>query len=251
MDEEGKAQKLQELKRQREELDKLISELTVPVSGSTNIPFAAVYTTIFPPYTSTVDFSAVSQEELLKMKIFINKKCNQLSTDFSHTLQLLDELAPLRDNMLFRELFLRKVLDQGRVQVSGHFESYKPLSFILFKLESPEMINAYVRLLIEKPGSETELKGMYAIYFGFLNLREDVDGCWLWLASVLNVKPNKFSGYVLETFLTICGDLMAEKIRAKFNGIVGYIRNHYIKELENAAVETRILNTISKYDKTV
>lgn len=247
MDESDKVKKLQELKRQREELDKLINELATPVAGPTNIPFSSVYTGIFPPYVSVIDLATVDQRELLEMKLFVNKKCNQLSNDYSHTMTLLQDILPLKNNSIFKEIFLRKILDQGRVQVSGHFDSYKPLSFILFKLDSPEMINTYVRLLIEKPGSETELKGMYAVYFGFLNLKEDIDGCWLWLASVLNVKPNKFSGYVLETFLIICGDLLAEKINKKYTGILQYIKKFYLKELGNAPVETRISVLISKY----
>lgn len=248
MDDEEKAKRLQELRKQREELDKLIGELTEHVHGPTNIPLAEIYTSLFPPYASAIDLAAVDQKELLRIKIFVNKKCNQISTDYAHTLSLVNEMLPFRDNPTFKELFLRKLLDQGRVQVSGHFESYKPLAFLLFKLCSPEMINTYVRLLIQKQGSESELKGMYAIYFGFLNLKEDIDGCWLWLASVLNVPPNKFSGYVLEVFLLICGGLLYEKIKAKFVGVVRYIKKFYVKELGNAAVETRILNAVVKYE---
>lgn len=247
MDEQERIKKLEELKKQREELDKLINDLAERVDGSTNIPYTSVYTAVFPPYTSSIDFSAIDPKELLQIKIFVNKKCNQASTDFSHTVNLANEILPFRENTAFKEIFLRKLLDQGRVQVSGHFESYKPLSFLLFKLDSPDIINTYVRLLIAKQGSESELRGMYAIYFGFLNLKEDVDGCWLWAASVLNIKPNKFTGYVLEVFLIVCGDLLFEKVRSQFVGIVRYIKKFYLKELENAPVESRILDLLSKY----
>lgn len=247
MDEQEKVKKLEELKKQREELDKLINELAEVPPGPTNIPYSSVYTSVFPQYNSSIDFTAIDQKELLQIKLFVNKKCNQISTDFSHTLNLVNEIVPFKENNVFKEIFLRKMIDQGRVQVSGHFESYKPLSFLLLKLNSPDMINMYVRLLISKNGSETELKGIYAIYFGFLNLKEDIDGCWLWLASVLNVKPNKFSGYVLEVFLIICGDILNEKIKYKFRGILKYIKTYYLKELNNIAVESRILEVMSKY----
>ncbi|ELA41280.1 uncharacterized protein VICG_01653 [Vittaforma corneae ATCC 50505] len=247
MDEQEKIKRLEELKKQREELDKLIKDLTESVTGPTNIPYTTVYTTVFPPYTSSIDFSAIDPKDLLQIKIFVNKKCNQVSTDFSHTINLVNEMLPFRDNIAFKEIFLRKLLDQGRVQVSGHFESYKPLSFLLFKLDSPDIINTYVRLLITKQGSESELKGMYAIYFGFLNLKEDIDGCWLWMASILNVNPNRFTGYVLEVFLVICGDLLFEKIQTQFAGILRYIKKFYLKELGNAPVESRISRLLSKY----
>lgn len=248
MNEVDKIKKLEELKKQREELDKLIQELTESVPAQTNIPLTSVYAAVFPPYSSTIDFSAIDPKELLQIKIFVNKKCNQISTDFSHTQNLVNEILPFREIPAFKEIFLRKLLDQGRVQVSGHFDSYKPFSFLLFKLNSSDMINTYVRLLIAKNGSESELKGMYAIYFGFLNLKEDVDGCWLWIASVLNVKPNGFSGYVVEAFLLICGDLLYEKIPLQFKGIIKYIKAFYLKDINNPPVETRILNILSKYE---
>ncbi|KAM0680331.1 hypothetical protein GINT2_001386 [Glugoides intestinalis] len=249
MNDEEKLKKLEELKKQREDLDKLISELLEAIPKTTNIPYAPMYTKVFPPFTSEIDFSTIDQKELLQIKMFVNKKCNQISTDFSHTLKLITEIMPFKEIPAFKEIFLRKILDQGRVQVSGHFESYKPLAFILLKINSPEMINTYIRLLLARKGSESELKGMYAIYFGFLNLKEDVDGCWLWIASVLNVAPNKFTGYVLEVFLIICGDLLFEKIPVQFLGILRYIKKYYLKEIVNLPVETRITNILSKYMK--
>jgi hypothetical protein len=247
MDEQERLKKIEELKKQREELDKLISDLLVSAPHQTNIPYSKVYLQAFPPYSTCIDFSTIDTKELLKIKVFVNKKCNQISTDFSHTITLVDEILQYKDNQAFQEIFVRKLIDQGRVQVSGHFESYKPLGFILFKLNSPEMINMFVRVLINKQGSESELKGMYSIYFGFLNLKEDIDGCWLWLASVLNVKPSILTGYVLEIFLLVCGDLLNEKINFQFLKIIKYLKNHFIKELNNPAVESRISDYIKKF----
>lgn len=247
MDEQERLKRIEDLKKQREELDKLITDLLASAPQQTNIPYSKVYLQAFPPYLTCIDFSKVDTKELLQIKVFVNKKCNQISTDFSHTITLIDEILQYKENQAFQEIFVRKLIDQGRVQVSGHFESYKPLGFILFKLNSSEMINMFVRLLINKQGSESELKGMYAIYFGFLNLKEDIDGCWLWLASVLNVKPNIFTGYVLETFLLICGDMLYEKINIQFLRIIKYLQKHFLKVLCNSAVESRIEDYIKKY----
>lgn len=247
MEEQERLKKLEDLKKQREDLDKLILDLMGSATHNTNIPYAKLYLDTFPPYSTTIDFTKIDAQELLKIKVFVNKKCNQISTDFSHTIMLVDEIMQYKDNLAFKEIFVRKLVDQGRVQVSGHFDSYKPLGFILFKLNSAEMINMYVRLLINKQGSESELRGMYSIYFGFLNLKEDIDGCWLWLASVLNVKPNLYTGYVLETFLLICGDLLNEKITFQFHNILKYIQKHFIKDLSNPAVESRISDYVKKY----
>lgn len=255
MDEKERLAKLEELKKkmdelqkQREELDKLINELNRGAPSVTNIPYTSAYTSVFPPHRCKINTESVDPDELLNIKIFVNKKCNQISTDFEHTINLIKEILPYKNNTIFKELFIRKLIDQGRVQVSGCFESYKPFSFLLFKLDCADMINTYVSMLISKQGSESELRGMYAIYFGFLNLKEDVDGCWLWIASILNTKPNVFSGYVLEVFLLICGDLLFEKIRAQFLGIVKYIKKYYLSEIGNPPVETRISAILLKYN---
>lgn len=245
MEEQERLRRLGELKKQRDELDKLIQELTESSPVKTNIPYTSVYLDAHPQHSTRIDFNAIDARELLQMRIFVNKKCNQISTDFDHTLNLINEIIPYKSNSAFREIFTRKLLDQGRIQVSGHLESYKPFSFLLLKLDSTEIVSMYVKLMILKEGSESELRGMYAIYFGYLNLKEDVDECWMWLASVLNTSPNKFTGYVLEVFLVICGDLLRERISGKFSKLIKYINTHFLKELNNSPVETRISTVLS------
>lgn len=246
MDQE-KLRKLEELKKQRDELNKLISELTEQNTLNTNIPYTSEFTSLYPQYKTQIDFNSLDPTELLQIKVFVNKKCNQVSTDFEHTITLANQIIPYKSNQAFKEIFIRKVLEQGRIQVSSHIESYKPFSFLLYRLDSPEIINDYLKMLIWKEGSENELKGMYAIYFGILNLKADLDSCWIWIASVLNSIPNTGTGYVLELFLTICGDLLFERLPGRFMKLINYIKNYTIKELKNPPVELRILNYIDKY----
>lgn len=251
MDEQERQRKLEELKRQRDELDKLISELTAtqPSISSTNIPYTQRFTDVYHPYSSSIDFQKVSPQELLQMKLFVNKKCNQISTDYDHTSQLIDEIMQHKNKTIFKEIFIRKLIDQGRVQVSSHLDSYKPFSFILFKLDDADMINMFVSLLIFRNCNENELKGMYAIYFGYLNLKEDVSGCWFWMASVLNTVPNQFTGYIFEVFLVICSDLLMEKCKGKFLKILKYMKVHFLKEIDNDACKIRLLDFIEKNSK--
>lgn len=248
MDEE-KLKKLEELKRQRDELNKLIAELTEQNSYNTNIPYTSEFIKLYPQYNTLIDFKSLDPTELLQIKVFVNKKCNQVSTDFEHTINLANQIISYKDNQAFKEIFIRKVLEQGKVQVSSHLESYKPYSFLLFKLESPEIITDYLKMMIWKEGTENELKGMYAIYFGILNLKMDLENSWFWLASVLNSAPNKNTGYILELFLMIVGDLLYEKIPNKFIKILNYIKKYTIIEINNPPVELRILNLINKYIK--
>ena len=181
------------------------------------------------------------------MKLFVNKKCNQISTDYGHTSLLINEILPYRDNEIFKEIFVHKLIDQGRVQVASHLESFKPLSYILFKLDNDAIISMYVRLMILKGSNEVELKGIYAIYFGYLNLKEDVKRCWFWAASVLNCLPNSRTGYVLEVFFFICGDMMHEKCGDGILKIIKYVQTYFLKELKNEAVGIRIDNILKKY----
>jgi len=247
MQENEKKKTLEDLKRQRDELDKLIAELTQSSPSKTNIPYAPAFLSKYPSHNTSIDLQTVDPKELLQIRIFVNKKCNQVSTDFEHTINLANEIIPYKNNPVFREIFIRKVLDQGRVQISSHLESYKPFSFLLYNLQSPDMMDIYIKLLILKEGNEAELKGMYAIYFGYINLKEDLDSCWLWCSSVLNVKPNRSTGYVFELFLNICGDLLLEKIPAQFSKIIKYIDKYFLKEIENPPVMQRISTILLRF----
>lgn len=256
MDATEKLKKIEALKKQREEIDRLIAELSDNASEpdallQTNIPYGAPFLAQCKSAVSayTYDPHTASPDELLAMRLLINKRCNQISTDYTHTASIISELLPLRSNLLFVEIFARKLLDQGRVLVSSHFDSYRPLSYVLFQLGSGALPSRYLQLLVVRTGSHAELKGMYAIYFGYLNLAEHVAGCWLWLASVLNCEPNALSGYVLETFLTICSGLLREKCGKRFGKLVAYIKKYYIKEIKNAAVETRVMSILDECEK--
>ncbi|KAI4292382.1 hypothetical protein PAPHI01_1656 [Pancytospora philotis] len=238
--------RLEELRKQREELDRLIEELSRPADAAgapmeLNIPYAEPFIAQCKSAVAsyTYDARTADPDELLATRLLVNKRCNQISTDYAHTAAIVAELLPRQNDALFVEILARKLLDQGRVQVSSHFESYKPLSYVMLKLGAA-LPSRYLQLLVVKQGGENELKGMYAVYFGYLNLAEHVSGCWLWLASVLNCEPSALSGYVVEVFLLICGELLKEKCGARFAKLVRYIRAHYIKELKNPAVETRI-----------
>lgn len=237
---DDRQQKLAELKKQRDELDKLIAELTEATPIKTNIPYSQLFLKKYPSHVTAIDLQSMDPKELLQIRMFVNKKCNQVSTSFEHTISLANEIIPYKTNNAFREIFIRKVLDQGRVQVSGHLESYKPFSFLLLNLNCPEMIESYIKLLILKEGNEMELKGMYAIYFGYLNLKEDVDECWFWCSSVLNEIPNLSTGYIIELFLIICGDLLAERIPNQFIKLLKYIETYFLKEIDNTSVIQRL-----------
>jgi len=254
MDAGNRRTKLEELKKQREELDKVIRELQEASEvTTTNIPYAKEFllkylssvamnggSSVNNPQSQTGSLlKNANKDDILMLKLFINKKMNQITADYSHTMALIEEMMNYKSNELFQEILVHKLIDQGRIQVSSHFDSYKPLSFILTRFESEEMVEKYIRHMITKEGSINELRGIYSIYFGYLNLKGDSKSSWFWGASVLNIKPNECSGYVMEIFLEICGRMMLEECE-KFRKLLRYIKSYFIKEIGNEAVESRV-----------
>lgn len=249
MDDSERLRRIEELKKQRDELDRLIDELMKPLSFNTNIPYLNRFIQEYFKPNVKLDLTKFSSEELLEMKIIVNKKCNQISADFTHTANIAKDMFQYKNNVLFCQIFAHKLIDQGRVQVSSHLESYKPLSFILFMLQSKDIVETYVNLMITREGNEMELRGIYAIYFGYLNLKEDVEACWKWMAAIMNVSPNIKTGYIFEVFLIIVGDMLNEKISFKFQKIIRYTRTYFLKDIANPAVEARIEIILQKYLK--
>ena len=251
MEQQERARRLAELQKQRAELDKMISELSTEENRKshtgieTNIPYTHKYLEYFGTKRPT-RLGSANPSALLEMKIFVNKKCNQISADYSHTIGLINEIQPVKADLVFQELFVHKLIEQGRSQVAAHLDSYKPLSYILTELNIVEMVSDYVHLAITRKGNEQELCGIYAIYFGYLNLKEDLPACWVWLASVLNCGPNQVTGYVLEVFLGICGQMLAERC-AKFGKLVVYIEKFFLAELPVEPVRVRIQLVLNKY----
>ena len=250
MTDQEKLRKLEELRKQRDELDRLISELSAPEATGTNIPYTKEFLSAWPP-REDIALEKYDPKELLQIKMFVNKKCNQISTDYGHTSALVRELMPYREHKLFIELFARRLIEQGRVQVSAHLESYKPLGYVLVTLDCERLVQAYFKLAMARMCGESEIRGIYAIYFGYLNLKEDHAACWFWLAGILNCLPNGLSGYVLEAFLLVCGEMMHEKCGLRFLKILRYIKKHYLQELQNRPVETRIASIIANYDREI
>ena len=239
MDEEEKLRRLEELKHKRAEVDRIISELRQTEMPQTNIPYTSEFVAAHPLPTD-FDSAACDPEELLAIKRLVNKRCNQMSTDFAHASTLIESLLPYRGNRAFAEIFARKLLEQGRVLVAGHLDAYKPLGYALYKMDDASIRRVYSGLMIRKHEGESEMRGMYAIYFGYLKFKGDVSECWLWVASVLNCRPNGLSGYVLEVFLIVCGEMMRDRCRGRFMKILRYILKFYVQELHNPPIELRI-----------
>ena len=233
---------LREYIKQKEELEKLISELQ---PKTTNIPFSYKFTDKYSPYHPD-NILQQDKNELLKLKLFVNKKCNKISNDPEHTQKLVNELKQYENNLIFKNLFLLKLLDQGKVQVSSCIDFYKPLGFILSSL-SESYMEQYIRFAIYKKVSMSEIKGVYAIYFGALYYRNNFSDTWFFLASILNTQPSELTAYVLESFFFILSGIIANHSIQRLRKIYNYLNTFYFSKMNNIPIETRIKKYIEQY----
>ncbi|KAL6122549.1 hypothetical protein NUSPORA_00399 [Nucleospora cyclopteri] len=242
--EENKEKLLQEYLKQKEELEKVINELQAQLI-CTNIPYSTVFLEKFPKNNST-SLMSTNPKTLLDIKLFVNKKCNQISNDVEHAKKLLVELKQKEEDPVFCDLFVMKLIEQGKIQVSSNIDFYKPLGFILSQMNG-EIAVKYLKSAIYKETNNFDIKGMYAIYFGYLYFKDDFPSSWFFLASVLNCEPGKLTGPVLEIYFLILSELIAKYSKKRLKKILNYLSNFYFKKINNLAVETRIKTNINKY----
>lgn len=242
MSEENKEELLQSYIKQKEELEKLIAELQSQMT-TTNIPLTQIFLTKYPIYNAS---KILKNEKLLDIKIFVNKKCNQISNDMQHTQLLINEFKGYENEEVFLDLFLLKLLDQGKIQVASKLDFYKPLGYILSQL-SAKFKEHYTRLLIYKNVNETEIRGVYAIYFGCLLYNSDYSEAWEFLASVLNTNPNNLTAAVLETYFYILSEFLAHKNKLRLRKILNYLNNFFFAKLNKKPIEARIIQKINEF----
>ena len=104
-----------------------------------------------------------------------------------------------------------------------------------------------LRLLIYKKVEITEIRGIYAIYFGLLYFRDDYTGAWYILASMLNVHPGESTPYVLEGYFTILAEMLARHSKKRLQRIYNYLNRIYFRKMNNTPIEMRIKATIEKH----
>ncbi|OQS54949.1 hypothetical protein EHP00_1292 [Ecytonucleospora hepatopenaei] len=242
MTQDNNEELLQTYIKQKEELEKLISELKSQMN-TTNIPFSRYFLEKHEIYNAS---KILKSENVVELKIFVNKKCNQISTDIQHTYNIVSEFKKYENDEVFFDLFLLKILDQGKIQVASKIDFFKPLSFITSNLD-PRYENHYLRLLMYKNVNEDEIKGVYAIYFGILYFKNDYAGAWEFLASVLNVEPNSLTAYVLEVYFYILTELLSKTCKKRLEKILRYLQNFYFQKMNNKPIEIRIIQKINEF----
>ncbi|EPR79188.1 hypothetical protein SLOPH_1784 [Spraguea lophii 42_110] len=225
----------------------------------TNIPLTQHFidTSINTKEYSTIlklienDRNKIQKGQQNKIILTVSKRVSQITTDTNQIDKIIQTLDPIKNSYIFMEYLSNKIIEQARVQVSQHKDSYKSYAYLLSKIYDQEktfdsLCLIFKNKIITSKIEEKSIKGVYLIYFGLLDIKNNLKESWFFLAGLLNVEPNHSSFYVLESFLSVLGDKMLEEYKERFIGLLKYIRDTYLKMFEDEPSRVRIENLTTK-----
>ncbi|KRH93053.1 hypothetical protein M153_16250002500 [Pseudoloma neurophilia] len=189
--------------------------------------------------------SKMSSSAQFKLKLLVNKRIGQITTDLQHLAQIIN-ICKENYNLVFIELLIIKILQQAKVQISNNFEIYKSYGLLLSELYSNDLHSLLLMSLIYNQDKEKNLKSIYTPYFELLRIRNMFSESFNFIASVLNERPNFDVFFILESYLLILGPNMLRYYGGRFKGVLKYIVNIYIRMGDNEPSIVRIKTIIDK-----
>lgn len=190
-----------------------------------------------------IDRNQMSKMELYKLKMIINKRIGQVTSDKEHLFQIIEILKEKKSLISFEYIAI-KVIEQTKIQVTNSFDSYKPYGFLLSKIYSPELHSIFLMSLIYKKESGNVLKSIYSPYFELLRLNNFLTEAYNFIVSILNSDPEFHIFFVIESYLIILGSTVYQFYRKRFKGILNYIIKEYIVRGNNEPCSIRIKDLI-------
>lgn len=185
--------------------------------------------------------------EQMKIKLQVNKRLGQVSGKEGQIEKIADVLREYQNSPIFIEVFVLKLIDQGRMQVSSCPDSYKHYSKLFCMLYSENLMTYFRAVLFTRELNAETVKGVYSIYYGVLELQNNVDESWFFIASVLNTQPNSLSCYAVECFFLILSKMFYNYCRKPFLKLVKYVRIFYLTDINNEPCKIRITNILMRY----
>ncbi|AFN83681.1 hypothetical protein EROM_090640 [Encephalitozoon romaleae SJ-2008] len=239
--------------RSSEELQKTTNE--IQSSCPTNVPFTEEFISRFILSKAYVLIEEKIWREKLIMpktaqmqaKIQINKRMTQVSGKAGQVDKIFNVLKEYSHSYVFVETFTLKIIEQGRLQVSSCPGSYREFAELFCMFYSSELMEYFRVILFTREASVSTIKGIYSIYFGVLEIQNNADEAWFFIASVLNSRQNKLSCYVVECFFSILGGLLFRECRGPFFKLIEYVKRYYFKEMDNEPCKTRISSIFGMY----
>lgn len=184
----------------------------------------------------------------VQTKIQINKRLTQVSGRAGQVDLVFRALEQYSHTYVFVETFTLKMIEQGKLQVSSCPGSYREFAELFCRFYSPELMEYFRVILFTKEASTSTVRGIYSIYFGILEIQENSDEAWFFIASMLNSAQNELSCYVVESFFSILGRLLFGICRGPFLRLVEYAKKHYLREMSNEPCKTRLLALFEIYE---
>lgn len=234
-----------------------VEDKDVPIEGrwSTNVFFSDRFISRFILSRGYVEVEEeIKREKLVlpastqvRVRMQVNKRLTQVSGRAGQVDRISDVLSEYAHYNIFIEIFTLKIIEQGRLQVSSCPSSYREFSELFCRLYSPKLMEYFRVVLFTKEANTNTIRGIYSIYFGILELQDNSEEAWFFIASLLNAKQNEMSCYVVECFFSILGDLLFEVCRSPFLKLMEYVRRHYYNEMRNEPCKSRIMSIFSKY----
>ncbi|EEQ82691.1 hypothetical protein NCER_100556 [Vairimorpha ceranae BRL01] len=184
------------------------------------------------------------RSELLKIKIEVNKRLNQLNNDYDKIYTLYRFLNKYSHSKVFLETFVLKILEQSIIQVSRYYESYRQYSLCFKFLYNDDLFTFYKIKLFSKKASEEGLKGLYAVFFGVIKECDLSEEAWAFSAGFLNVQNSEF--VILEIYLDILGEYVIDKFNRRAYKLFRYIKNYTLPTIKNLAHKYKIEKLIDR-----
>lgn len=189
--------------------------------------------------------SKMSAIEQLKLKMFVNKRIGQITTDSDHLSQIIQMLKQ-KSCLLLNELITIKLLQQAKIQVTNCFESYKAYGFLLAELSNSNFHSLFLMSLIHKKETGKMLKSIFSVYFEYLRIKREFIEAYNFFASILNEKPSFDVFFVIEAFLIILGNEMINVYGKVAKGIFKFLVTDYLQMGTNEPSSVRIITMVNK-----
>nr|AHW68376.1 hypothetical protein NP_03H05 [Nosema pernyi] len=179
-------------------------------------------------------------DQILKLKIEINKRLNQVNNDPDKVEMIGNMLKVYSNNYIFIDIFTCKFIEQSTVQISRNLNLYRPFGHLFKKVFTDSLLDFYKASVIKKTGDGPALKGIYGGFFGVLIEMDFVEELWAFGAGLLNGEYNENTFVVLEVYLIVGGDYLKAKSIRQYGRLQRYIKKNVLHEIRDKALKFRI-----------
>ncbi|EOB14062.1 hypothetical protein NBO_41g0037 [Nosema bombycis CQ1] len=179
-------------------------------------------------------------DQILKLKIEINKRLNQVNNDPDKVEMIGNMLKIYSNNHIFIDIFTCKFIEQSTVQISRNLDLNRPFGHLFKKVFTNSLFDFYKASVIKKSGDGPALKGVYGGFFGVLIEMDFVDELWAFGAGLLNGEYNENTFVVLEVYLIVGGEYLMSKNRRQYEKLQRYIKKNVLHEIKDKALKFRI-----------